>query len=69
MKIVWIGAGNLATRVAFAMSEAGLTIVQVYSHTLPHAEALAGLLGCEATNNLAEVRTDAASDASPKRSP
>lgn len=59
MKIVWIGAGNLATRVAFAMSEAGLTIVQVYSHTRPHAEALAGLLGCEATNNLAEVRTDA----------
>lgn len=59
MRIVWIGAGNLATRISLAMRAVGIEVVQVYSHTLAHAEALAGQLACAATDDLSEVRTDA----------
>lgn len=33
MKIVFIGAGNLATRLSLAMQRVGMQIGQVYSHT------------------------------------
>lgn len=59
MTVVWIGAGNLATRVALAMRAAGITILQVYSHTKAHAAALAEQLDCGWTSDLAAVRSDA----------
>ena len=59
MTVVWIGAGNLATRIALAMRAVGITILQVYSHTEAHAVALAEQLDCAWTTDLAAVRSDA----------
>lgn len=55
MRIAWIGAGNLATRLGLALKEAGHEAVQVYSRTMESASALAGLLGCPATNDVGRV--------------
>lgn len=55
MRIVMIGAGNLATNLGKALQNAGHDIVQVYSHTWDHAQQLATLIGGAATNNLNEV--------------
>lgn len=46
MKIVFIGAGNLATRLSLAMQRVGMQIGQVYSHTEASARQLATRLGC-----------------------
>lgn len=51
MKIVWIGAGNLATRLGIALRDAGHETLQVYSRTMESASALAGRLGCGATHD------------------
>ena len=59
MRIVFIGAGNLATHLSLAMQNAGLDIVQVYSHTLGHARELAALLGCDFTNSMESIVGDA----------
>ena len=59
MTVVWIGAGNLATRIALAMRAVGITILQVYSHTEAHAVALAQLLDCAWTSDVSAVRPDA----------
>ena len=59
MTVVWLGAGNLATRIALAMRAVGITILQVYSHTEAHAVALAEQLDCAWTTDLAAVRSDA----------
>lgn len=56
-----IGAGNVATHLApvFCASGAG-EVVQVYSRTLGHAEALAGKMpGATATDSIADLRRDA----------
>jgi len=45
MKIVFIGAGNLATSLGHALFNAGHDIVQVYSHTMEHASLLANAVG------------------------
>ena len=45
MKIVWIGAGNLATQLGEALHRAGHETLQVFSRTMASAEALAGRLG------------------------
>lgn len=55
MKIIFIGAGNLATRLSLEMQQAGLTICQVYSHTAIHASELAERLGCEWTTSLEAI--------------
>lgn len=63
MRIVCIGAGNLATHLGLALVEQGIEIVQIYSRTLTSAVALArklspaGKIG--ATSTLEEVCTDA----------
>lgn len=44
MRIVFIGAGRLATNLARALHEAGHTIEAVYSRTMASAEALCHLL-------------------------
>lgn len=46
MKIVMIGAGNVATSLAIALMDAGHEIIQVFSRSKPSAEALAKIVGC-----------------------
>ena len=55
MKVVLIGAGNLATNLGKALFRAGHEIVQVYSRTEVSANALADVLHCSHTTNLKEV--------------
>lgn len=55
MKIVLIGAGNLATNLGKALYRAGHEIVQVYSRTEEAASALADVLKCTYTTDLEEV--------------
>ena len=59
MKIILIGAGNLATNLGKALKKAGHDICQVYSRTMASASALAKTLSCEATDDLRQVRNDA----------
>lgn len=47
MKIVLIGAGNLATHLGKALHAAGHDMVQVFSRTMQSAETLASLLDAE----------------------
>lgn len=58
-KIVFIGAGNLATRLSIEMKKDGFEILQVYSHTELSAQTLSHQLGCSYTTALSEIRTDA----------
>ncbi len=59
MKIVFIGSGNLATRLSLEMQQKGMEIIQVYSHTENHAERLAKQLACSWTAIPNEIRSDA----------
>ncbi len=59
MKIVFIGAGNLATRLSLAMQRVGMQIVQVYSRTEENALSLAGKLGCVWITDLSALQGDA----------
>lgn len=59
MKIVFIGAGNLATRLSLAMQRVGMQIGQVYSHTPENARQLAVKLGCPWTTDLSALQSDA----------
>ncbi|MDR2809308.1 MAG: DUF2520 domain-containing protein [Tannerellaceae bacterium] len=59
MKIVSIGAGNLAYCMSLEMQRVGMTISQVYSRTREHSESLAKKLNCQWTTNPAEVQEDA----------
>lgn len=58
MKIVFIGAGNLATRLSLAMQRVGMQIGQVYSHTEASARQLATRLGCPWTNDLSALQEE-----------
>lgn len=59
--IVLVGAGNMATQLALALSNKGCEILQVYSRTIDSARLLAGRIGeCTMyTNSIAEIVTDA----------
>lgn len=59
MKIVLIGAGNLATNLGKALLAAGHDILQVFSRTMESANALANLAGGAAVNDISMVRDDA----------
>lgn len=59
MKIVFVGAGNLATRLSLAMQRVGMQMGQVYSHTEESARQLAAQLGCPWTNDLSVLQADA----------
>lgn len=52
MKIVLIGAGNVATHLGKALFAANHDIVQVYSRTMESAMLLAPVVGAMPTNNL-----------------
>lgn len=55
MKIVMIGAGNLATNLGKALQNAGHDIIQVYSHTWEHAQQLATTIGGAATTDAGNI--------------
>lgn len=59
MKIVMIGAGNLATNLGNALLEAGHDFVQVYSRTMESAQALATKVGGAPTTDLTKLNKDA----------
>lgn len=59
MKIVLIGAGNLATHLGASLREAQHEIVQVYSRTERSAQQLAHQLSCSYTTDLHTLHTDA----------
>lgn len=59
MNIVFIGAGNLSTRLSIELKKIGMTIKQVYSQTKESACTLAVKLECDWTTDLAEIRDDA----------
>lgn len=58
-KLVFIGAGNLATNLAPALASAGFEITQVYSRTTASASKLAAKLVCSFTNKLENISKDA----------
>lgn len=58
-RIVFIGAGNLATHLSTALHRAGYDILQIFSRTESSAQQLAGKLGCAMTTCIDEVRPDA----------
>lgn len=59
MKVIFIGAGNLATRLSTEMLERGFNIAQVYSKTEKSAKSLSLQLNCPYTTSLAAVADDA----------
>lgn len=59
MKIVLIGAGNLATQLGLALTETPHTVVQLYSRTRESAAEAAVRLGCPYTTDLQNVTADA----------
>jgi predicted short-subunit dehydrogenase-like oxidoreductase (DUF2520 family) len=59
MKIVLIGAGNVATHLGQALVGAGYKVVQVWSRTAESAQMLAERLGCNAVTEISKVRNDA----------
>lgn len=59
IKIVFIGAGNLATNLATALSDKSFKVDQIYSRTLDSAQALAEKTNSKATNSIAEIDSSA----------
>ena len=59
MKIVLIGAGNVATHLGKALLASGHNIMQVWSRTTSSASALAETLCTDAVTNLDDVSLDA----------
>ncbi len=55
MKVVVIGAGNLATHLTIALKKNGFTIVQIFSRTEEAANQLAKIVGSTWTTNLQEL--------------
>lgn len=55
LRIVVVGAGNLATNMALAMRDAGLSVVQIYSRSGQSASRLAGEVGCPWTCAVDEI--------------
>lgn len=59
MKIVLVGAGNLATNLGKALLNAGHDILQVYSRTAASAETLAALVGGSPVTELDRITCEA----------
>lgn len=58
-KIVFIGAGNLATHLAIELKKKQFDIVQIYSRTFESANKLALQIKAKASNNIEELILDA----------
>ena len=59
MKIILIGAGNLATHLGKAIFAAGHDVVQVFSRMMQSATALASEVGAQPVSDISAVRADA----------
>ena len=59
MKIIFVGAGNLATHLATALYDAGHDIVQVYSRTGISAKTLADKVDSIPVTEISNLRKDA----------
>lgn len=59
MKVVLVGAGNLATNLAVALQKSGHIIIQVFSRTHQSAEQLAQRVGASAVTTLDQLAQDA----------
>jgi len=59
LKIVFIGAGNLATNLAYALFNSGFHILQVYSRSNEPAEQLAALVKSAYTTKIDDITKDA----------
>lgn len=59
MKVVLIGAGNLATSLGHALGKAGHTVAQVWSRTMESASVLAEALQAEPLTDVADIACDA----------
>ena len=59
MKIVFVGAGRLATHFASALHSKGHSIVAVYSRTMQSASALCSVVGGTPTDSIADLPADA----------
>lgn len=59
MKVVVIGAGNLATHLTVALKKSGFTIVQIFSRTEDAASQLAKIVESTWTINLQELNQEA----------
>mgnify|MGYP000023641969 FL=1 len=58
-KIIFIGAGNLATHLSSAMKEQGYNIIQIYSKSLKNAKILGSFLSCDYTDDLHQINDTA----------
>ena len=58
-KIIFIGAGNLATQLSSAMKEQGYDIIQIYSKSLKNAKILGSSLSCDYTDDLNQIKDTA----------
>jgi predicted short-subunit dehydrogenase-like oxidoreductase (DUF2520 family) len=59
MKVVFIGAGNVATHLAIALYRKSFDIIQVYSRTMGSASALAEQVNAIPVTDIASVINDA----------
>ncbi|NDV96509.1 DUF2520 domain-containing protein [Dysgonomonas sp. 521] len=59
MKVVFIGAGNVATQLANVLYDKSFDIIQVYSRTIESASALAREVQAVAVTDIASVISDA----------
>lgn len=59
MKVVMIGAGNVATHLSVALKENGFNILQIFSRTERAASYLAGTVDATWTTNLQELNKEA----------
>ena len=57
MKVILIGAGNLATHLGKAIFVAGHDVVQVFSRTMQSATALASEVGAQPVSDISDVRS------------
>lgn len=59
MKVVSIGAGNVATQLTLKLYQLGFDIKQVFSRTLNSAESLSQKVEAKAVTNISSIITDA----------
>lgn len=59
MKLVLIGAGNVATRLGLALQQAGEQILQIYNRSEASAQILSEQLGVPYTTNVENILPDA----------
>ena len=58
IKIVIVGAGNVATHFADILNKKGLDIIQIYSRTIESAQSLASKIGCNYTCKTSDISPD-----------